>query len=52
MHVNRTFKALRTAQLVTVEGRTIRIDNWMGLVTVGDFDAGYLHIEEALQRAA
>lgn len=27
-----------------IEGRTVRINDWDGLATIGDFDVRYLHL--------
>lgn len=44
VHVNRTLQALKQAEVVRVEGRTVHIEDWDALASLGDFDAGYLHL--------
>lgn len=44
VHVNRMMRALRDRGLVATEGTVLRILDWHGLVGVGDFDPGYLHL--------
>ena len=44
VHVNRTLKAMKEAGMVRVEGRTVHIDDWDGLASLGDFDLSYLHL--------
>jgi CRP-like cAMP-binding protein len=46
IHVNRTLKALAAEGFVTRTVRSIRIVDWHGLATVGDFDSGYLHLSK------
>lgn len=47
VHVNRTMQILRTAGLISSNKRSITIEDWKGLTTVGDFDTAYLHPEVA-----
>ncbi|HEX6660503.1 MAG TPA: Crp/Fnr family transcriptional regulator [Sphingomicrobium sp.] len=52
VHVNRTLKALRTLQLVTISGRDFTVLDWPRLAALGEFDCSYLLIEEPTLRAA
>lgn len=47
VHVNRTMQGLRTDGLISSDRRSITIEDWKALTTVGDFDAAYLHPEVA-----
>ncbi len=51
VHVNRTLKALRTRQLVTVTGRRFVVHDWPELARLGDFDSEYLLLEETSRAA-
>jgi CRP-like cAMP-binding protein len=42
VHINRTVRALREAGLVEVSGGVVRIFDWEGLQSAGDFDPAYL----------
>jgi CRP-like cAMP-binding protein len=44
VHVNRTFRALREAGVITVRGRDIGITDWDQLVRLADFDPAYLQL--------
>jgi CRP-like cAMP-binding protein len=46
VHVNRVLTALRSDGLIEIKGRLIRVPDWERLKEVGDFDAGYLHLEK------
>jgi CRP-like cAMP-binding protein len=48
VHVNRVLQELRHSGLVSWKGRYVAIGDWERLKTVGDFDAGYLHLKPAL----
>ena len=53
VHVNRTLQRLRNEGLIDTVDRSIqRILNWNGLAKVGEFDPGYLHIDEEDRRRA
>jgi DNA-binding transcriptional regulator LsrR (DeoR family) len=45
VHVNRTMQGLRTEGLISSDKRSITIEDWKALTTVGDFDTAYLHPE-------
>jgi CRP-like cAMP-binding protein len=47
VHVNRTMQSLRSAGLISSDKRSITIEDWKALTTVGDFDTAYLHPEVA-----
>jgi len=47
VHVNRVLKSLKNAKLIDMSGKTIRIVDWAGLQFAGDFNASYLHLDEA-----
>lgn len=42
VHVNRTLKTLRAAQLIRTGRKRMEVLDWHGLVARADFDAGYL----------
>lgn len=44
VYVNRVLRDLRTAGLVTVGGRQLKVHDWEGLVAVAGFDPTYLHL--------
>src|SRR3954452_22242 len=46
VHVNRTLMALEKDGLIERSKRSVKIENWQNLATVGDFDSNYLHFEE------
>lgn len=52
VHVNRTLKVLKQSNLVSIDGRIIRIQDWALLVAIGDFDPNYLQLEQLTQEAA
>jgi CRP-like cAMP-binding protein len=52
VHVNRTLKELRKSGLIVLDRGTLRIPNFEALMEAGDFDAGYLHMRTANERAA
>jgi CRP-like cAMP-binding protein len=45
VHVNRTLKSLAAEGFVIVSDRRVRILDWDRLVSLGDFDAGYLQAD-------
>ncbi len=47
VHVNRTLKTLKEADLVRVERHNVQIANWPALVEIGDFDPTYLQLASA-----
>ena len=51
VHVNRTLQELRRDGLITLQAKTVTIQDWEGLQRAAEFDPRYLHIEgEALRR--
>jgi CRP-like cAMP-binding protein len=44
VHTNRTLMALAEDGLITRTQRSVRIEDWMGLMAAGDFDPAYLHL--------
>lgn len=52
VHVHRTLKNLRGAGLIAYERGVLRIPDLEALMDAGDFDAGYLHMRSAAERAA
>lgn len=51
VHVNRTLKGLKDSNLISVDGRIVRVINWPSLANIGDFDAGYLQLDQRLEAA-
>jgi len=47
VHVNRTLQKLCSDRLITRDKRAITIENWKALAGVADFNAGYLHLNDA-----
>jgi CRP-like cAMP-binding protein len=47
VHVNRTMQGLRSEGLISSDKRSITIENWKALTSVGDFNTAYLHPEAA-----
>ena len=45
VHVNRVLRELRTRSIVELRGGIVRICDWEQLVSVGDFDAGFLLLD-------
>jgi CRP-like cAMP-binding protein len=45
VHVNRTIRELRHAQLVSIQGRSLVIHDFKALQEVAMFDANYLHLD-------
>jgi CRP-like cAMP-binding protein len=45
VHVNRTLKELRTRSIVELRAGTVTIQDWEQLVSVADFDAGFLLLD-------
>jgi CRP-like cAMP-binding protein len=50
VHINRTLRVLRTRSIVTVQGGKITIHDWDQLVSTGEFDVGYLLLDELSPR--
>ena len=50
VHVNRVLQDLRKQGLISLHGKTLRVLDWEGLKTEGEFDPTYLHLvkKEAL----
>jgi CRP-like cAMP-binding protein len=44
VHVNRVLQDLRGQDLITLHGKTLKVLDWEGLKTVGEFDPTYLHL--------
>jgi CRP-like cAMP-binding protein len=47
VHTNRTLMELGVSGLLTRKQRSVRIDDWQGLMKAGDFDPAYLHLNGA-----
>ena len=47
VHVNRSLQALRRNGLITLRGERLVITDWDGLVKAGQFEPGYLHLEQS-----
>jgi CRP-like cAMP-binding protein len=45
VHVNRTLQELRSGELITLKGKSLRIPNLELLMNAGLFNANYLHME-------
>ena len=52
VHVNRCLQELRGDGLIELRGRSLRVLNWEGLKTAGEFDPTYLHLDGDAERAA
>ena len=52
VHVNRTFKALKQSNLVSIDGRIVRIQDWVLLAAIGEFDPDYLQFQRRTDEAA
>jgi len=50
VHVNRTLKSLTAEGLIERDKRHIRLVDWDRISAVGDFDALYLHLDQASPR--
>jgi CRP-like cAMP-binding protein len=50
VHVNRVLQELRAKGLIALHGKTLKVLDWEGLKTTGEFDPTYLHLvkKEAL----
>jgi CRP-like cAMP-binding protein len=50
VHVNRVLQELRSAGLISLHGKALKVLDWEGLKTTGEFDPTYLHLvkKEAL----
>jgi CRP-like cAMP-binding protein len=44
VHVNRVLQDLRGQGLISLHGHTLKVLDWEGLKTVGEFDPTYLHL--------
>jgi CRP-like cAMP-binding protein len=44
VHVNRTLRDLKAAELVTLRGRHLTVHDWDGLKTAAEFEPTYLHL--------
>jgi CRP-like cAMP-binding protein len=44
VHTNRTLMVLAAAGLISRTHRSIQIEDWVGLMKIGDFDPAYLHL--------
>jgi CRP-like cAMP-binding protein len=49
VHANRVLQDLRNQGLISLHGHTLKVLDWQGLKTVGEFDPTYLHL---VKRAA
>jgi CRP-like cAMP-binding protein len=45
VHVNRTLQELRGDGLITLQARTVTVEDWEGLKRAGEFDPKYLHLD-------
>jgi CRP-like cAMP-binding protein len=45
VHVNRSLQELRSRGLITLRGNLLTVEAWDALKEVGEFDAGYLHLD-------
>lgn len=45
IHMNRVLARLRKEGLIALDGRTLEVNHWPGLVAAGEFDPTYLHLE-------
>jgi DNA-binding GntR family transcriptional regulator len=52
VHVNRVLKELGRLGLIVRERRSITIPDWEKLRNIGDFNARYLHFDQAQPLAA
>lgn len=48
VHVNRTIRALRERNIVTIGHRRADVHNWRALVALGEFDPAYLHLSPSV----
>ena len=44
VHVNRVLQELRAKGLIALHGKTLKVLDWEGLKTAGEFDPTYLHL--------
>lgn len=44
VHVNRTIRELKAAELITLRSRRLVVHDWKGLVAAAEFDPTYLHL--------
>jgi CRP-like cAMP-binding protein len=44
VHVNRVSQELRAKGLIALHGKTLKVLDWEGLKTTGEFDPTYLHL--------
>lgn len=47
VHINRTLKGLQRDALISRSSRSVIIEDWKRLAEAGDFQSGYLHLEDA-----
>ena len=52
VHVNRTLMKLRAQAIVTLQGGTVTVHDWDGLVAAGEFDDGFLLLDGPAPRIA
>ncbi|RYE56930.1 MAG: Crp/Fnr family transcriptional regulator [Rhizobiaceae bacterium] len=45
VHVNRTLQQMRAGRLISWTGQSVHILDWDRLVTIAEFDDGYLHLD-------
>jgi CRP-like cAMP-binding protein len=50
VHVNRVLQGLRADGLITSQGKTLIVNDWERLRQVGQYDPGYLHINQQVER--
>ncbi len=50
VHVNRTLQDLRDDGLITLQGKTLVINDWERLQQVAQFDPEYLHADQRIER--
>jgi CRP-like cAMP-binding protein len=44
VHVNRVLQELRGENLISLRGGALKVLDWAGLKSTGEFDAAYLHL--------
>lgn len=52
VHVNRTLKELRLRSILTVQAGKVTVHDWDRLVATGDFDGGFMLLDELCPRIA
>jgi CRP-like cAMP-binding protein len=45
VHINRTLRELRVRSIVELHAGTVTVHNWDKMVTIGDFDAGFMLLD-------